>query len=84
MANGVPDEMLLVGPFVLFVFLVCALPCYQVFCLIVTVAIYAIWPRLDRGYQLIQLAKIGGGIVVGTVAGLLAMLLLIVPFVVLR
>jgi hypothetical protein len=73
-------EFLLIGPFIAFVILACVLPAYQVGCLILTLIIYAVWPRPDRGYQLIQLAKIGGGIVVGAVVGILANLLLLALF----
>lgn len=66
LAAGRAAEGLLVSSvIVLMVF-----PAIQLLAAIVTLIVYAIWPRPDKARQLKQLGKITLGVVLGTIAGI--------------
>jgi hypothetical protein len=48
-------------------------PGIQLVSAFITLIVYATWPRYDRAYQLGQLGKICGGVVIGSIVGILAM-----------
>lgn len=71
---------LLAGPFITFCIYALFLPIIQLFGVVVTGFVYLCWPRLDKWQQLFQLAKITIGIIVGTILGIGAMVLLVVGY----
>ncbi|MSQ93166.1 MAG: hypothetical protein EXR98_01270 [Gemmataceae bacterium] len=50
-----------------------AFPLIQLASAFFTAIVFACWPRPDKGYQLKQLAKITGGVVAGSIVGIVAM-----------
>jgi hypothetical protein len=55
-------------------------PLIQLASALITLVVFACWRRDDKVYQLKQLAKITAGIVLGSVVGILAMLVLAAMF----
>ena len=66
--RGGGDTLIITGVIMLMVF-----PGLQLASAVITLIVFACWPRYDKFYQLKQLGKITAGIVVGTIAGILAM-----------
>lgn len=66
--GGHGDSVLVTGVVVLLVF-----PGLQVVSAVITLIVFAVWPRYDKMYQLGQLGKLTGGVFVGAVLGILAM-----------
>jgi len=62
------SSVLITGIIVLMVF-----PGLQLASVVLSVFVYLFWPRPDRWRQILQLAKITIGVVLGTVAGIVAM-----------
>ena len=54
--------------------IVICFPGLQLVSAFLTLILFACWPRPDKSRQLKQLAKITGGVVAGTIAGILLMI----------
>ncbi len=66
--GGRGESLLITGVLVLLFF-----PIMQLIAAVITLIVFACWPRYDKMYQLKQLGKIAGGVVLGTIVGVLAM-----------
>ena len=66
--RGDGGAVLITGIVVLLVF-----PALQLISAVITLIVFAVWPRPDKLYQLAQLGKITLGVVIGTVVGVALM-----------
>ena len=67
--EGRGESVMVAGIILLLVF-----PGLQLASALITLIVFACWPRYDKYHQIKQLGKITGGVVIGTTAGVLAMI----------
>jgi hypothetical protein len=73
-SSGARESDWLLGIVISLVVLLLIMPGLQIAALVITFIAVACMPRRDKAYQFVQLGKIGLGIIVGSVAGVLAMM----------